>query len=124
MEVFLYSRRIEYMKVIHALCLASIGGYMVYFTRKYKVLNEKHYYQFLALTVLVTVIYIFPVIYICWVSYRDAGMSFLLYHDYNAGKSRPQWEIAITKFVDWIIMIIYRTDFGWFGFICSLLIHI
>jgi hypothetical protein len=32
------------MKVVHALSLASIGVFLVYFTRKFKVLNESHYY--------------------------------------------------------------------------------
>jgi uncharacterized membrane protein YhaH (DUF805 family) len=112
------------MKVVHALCLASIGVFMVVFTRKFKVLNKSHYHQILALTVLVTVIYIFPIIYICYVSYKDAGMSFLGYHAILQGNDRPQWEIAVTKFVDWMIMIIYRSDFGWFGFICSVFLHV
>jgi hypothetical protein len=74
--------------------------------------------------VVVTVIYIFPVIYIAYVSYKDAGLSFLGYHAYLEGADRPQWEIAITKFVDWLIMIIYRSDLGMFGFVCSMLVHI
>ena len=123
-EVYLYSEKIEYMKVIHALSLASIGVFLVYFTRKFKVLNESHYYQILGLTVLVTIIYIFPVIYIAWISYRDAGLSFLGYHAFQEDRSRPQWEIAITKFVDWLIMMIYRSDLGLFGFVSSLLVHI
>lgn len=124
MEVYYYSLKIEWMKVVHALCLASIGVFLVLFTRKFKVLNESHYYQILGLTVIVTIVYIFPVIYIGWVTYRDAGMSFLGYHALLANKDRPQWEIAMTKFVDWIIMLISRADFGWFGFICGLLVHI
>ena len=124
MEVFLYSQKIEYMKVVHALSLASIGAFLVYFTRKFKVLNESHYHQILAMTVLVTLIYIFPVLYIAYISYRDAGYSYLNVHAQNANTSRPQWEVTITKFVDWLIMIIYRSDFGMFGFICSMLIHI
>ena len=55
MEVYYYSKKIEWMKVVHALCLASIGGFLVHFTRKFKMLNESHYYQMLALTILVTV---------------------------------------------------------------------
>jgi len=43
-EVYYYSKCIEYMKVVHALCLASIGGFMVHYTRKFKVLNERHYH--------------------------------------------------------------------------------
>jgi len=77
------------MKVVHALCLASIGLFMVIFTRKFKVLNKSHYYQILALTVLVTLIYIWPVVYIGYVSYKDAGLSFLGYHAYFDGVNRP-----------------------------------
>lgn len=77
------------MKVVHALCLASIGLFMVIFTRKFKVLNKSHYHQILALTVLVTVIYIFPVVYIGYVSYSDAGKSFLGYHAVLSGEDRP-----------------------------------
>jgi hypothetical protein len=123
-EVYLYSEKIEYMKVVHAISLACIGVFLVHFTRKFKVLNESHYYQILGLTVLVTIIYIFPVIYIAYISYKDASLSFLGYHAYLANTERPQWEIAITKFVDWLIMIIYRSDFGLFGFVCSLLVHL
>ena len=98
---------------------------MVYFTQIFKVLNEKHYYQIMGLTVFVTIIYLFPIVYLMWVSYKDAGASFIGYHDIlQTGETRPRWEIAVTKFVDWMLMMIYRNDLGWTGFIISLLIHI
>jgi hypothetical protein len=34
-----------------------------------------------------------------------------------------QWEIAIVKFADWIIMLCYRNDLGKIGVILSFLIH-
>lgn len=79
------------MKVVHALCLASIGAFMVLYTRKFKVLNERHYYQVLSMTVFVTIIYVLPLFYICYVSYRDAGYSFLGYHAIMEGSTPSQW---------------------------------
>ena len=61
-EVFMYSKEIEKIKVVHAISLMCIGIYLVFFTRKFKVLNKSHYRQILTLTVVVTILYFLPII--------------------------------------------------------------
>ena len=42
-ELYEYSVTMERMKILHALSLASIAGFVFLFTRKFKILNETHY---------------------------------------------------------------------------------
>ena len=123
--MFEFSKSIEQIKVVHALSLACIGLFLVVFTRKFKVLNKTHYRQMLALTMIVTILYILPIFVICYKSYKDVEFTDIdLYAGFEVRDSgRSDWEKAVAKFADWIIMLIYRTDLGWFGVFLSFLIH-
>jgi hypothetical protein len=71
-DFYNYSVEIERMKFVHALCLLFISGYIVGITVKYKILNEKHYYQLLTISVVITLIYFLPVVWWCGKLWDDA----------------------------------------------------
>ena len=72
-EIYEYSLLIEKLKIVHALSLASVAFFVVLFTRKFKMLNEKHYAQLMLAAVLITVLYFIPVIYVGYQAFRLAG---------------------------------------------------
>ena len=42
-EIYEYSLTIEKLKIVHALSLGSVAFFVLLFTRRFKMLNEKHY---------------------------------------------------------------------------------
>ena len=42
-EIYEYSLTIERLKIVHALCLGSVALFVLMATRRFKMLNEKHY---------------------------------------------------------------------------------
>ena len=51
---------------------------MIMFTRKFRILNEKHYAQLMLAAVLITVVYFIPVVYVAYTAFRLAGQ---MYYD-------------------------------------------
>ena len=72
-EVYEYSLLIEKLKVFHALTLASLALFVIMFTQKFRILNEKHYAQLMLAAVLITVVYFIPVVYVAYTAFRLAG---------------------------------------------------
>ncbi len=63
------------MNIFHALTLLSLAFFIVLFTRKFKILNEKHYMQLGLLTFIITLVYFLPIVYISVRAWTDAKMS-------------------------------------------------
>ena len=63
-EIYNYSLAIERMKVVHSLTLASIAVFITLFTYRFKILNQRHYYQLMVATFAVTILFFIPILYI------------------------------------------------------------
>lgn len=84
----------------------------------------------MALAVLVTMLFIIPVIYIAFVSYKDAGSSyfqdkFVTNPDYLHSLERGDTLIAsIVRFGDWCYLMMKRNDLGIGGLIISITVQV
>ena len=107
-EVYEYSIQIERMKVVHALSIGSIAVATLIMTRKFKMLNGSHYCQLMTMSLLVTILYFVPILYVGWIGYTEVGEGYV---------TKAKWESSILRFADWFYMIMKRTDMGMAGFI-------
>ena len=103
------------MKVVHALSLGSIAVATLALTYKFKMLNGSHYCQLMTGSILVTILYFIPILYIGWIGYQEVGDGFM---------TKAKWESSILRFADWFYMIMIRSDLGFVGFAISVLIHV
>jgi len=71
-ELYEYSVDLEVMKIFHSLSLLGISIYLVSISRGYRVLHETHYWRLLTISVLFTILYFIPVIYIGCYVYNDS----------------------------------------------------
>ena len=114
-----YSITMERMKIIHALSLGSIAFFVLLFTKKFKILNDSHYAQLMLAAVTITVLYFIPIAYICYQAFLLAGDSY--FEDENVDKD---WETDLKQWVDWMTMLLRRSDLGSFGLVVSCLTHL
>lgn len=78
-----------------------------------------------------TALFIVPVMFIVFISYKDVGSSFNATnwdnqtqdYDRTPGTSDVHWG-ALLRFGDWFIMMMMRSDMGVWGFLLSLMIHV
>ena len=103
------------MKVVHALSIGSIAVATLVMTRKFKMLNGSHYCQLMTMSLLVTIMYFVPILYVGWIGYTEVGDGYV---------AKAKWESSILRFADWFYMIMKRADMGMAGFIISILIHV
>ena len=99
------------MKVVHAITLACISGFIVMFSCRYRSLNQLHYLQLLVISLLVSLLYFLPLIYIAYISYDSKQMN----GDESAldtENKRAEWEKAMIRFADWFFMLVKRSDLG------------
>ena len=125
-EIYEYSLLIEKLKVVHALSLGSVAFFVLLAARKFKMLNEKHYAQLLLAAVLITVLYLLPLVYLCYQAFSLAGK---VYYDGSDFAFKEQsdfavFEIRVRRMTDWLYMMIKRSDLGTIGLIISGLIHL
>ena len=71
-EMYDLTHSVCLVNVIHAATLLSLGIFLVLVTRKFSILNSKHYKQLLCLTVMITVIYFLPIVILSRKAYSDA----------------------------------------------------
>lgn len=74
-EVYSYSVQFERMKVVHALTLASISAFITMFTCYRRTLNQMHYLQLLAISLVVSILYFVPLVYIAYLAYDPVRIS-------------------------------------------------
>ena len=101
------------MNIVHSLTLMSLGFFVLLFTRKFKILNERHYLQLGILSVAITVIYFMPVLLVAWRAWSDATNSVTAAH-----------KGAINRFYDMLFYILLRSAMGVAGFVLTSLIHL
>merc|ERR1719367_2087848 len=115
---------IERLKVVHALSLGSVALFVVIFTRKFKVLNEKHYAQLLLAAVVITVLYFIPVVWLGYQGLRMAGQFYYQGTDFAISPEKSSFAVNIKRFADWSYMMLKRSDLGSVGLVISGLIHL
>ena len=112
MEVYKYSIEIERMKVVHALSIGSISMATLVMTNRFKMLNDSHYYQLMTVSVLVTILYFIPILFIGWIGFTEIE------------DQKSKLESSVLRFADWFYMIMLRVDMGVVGIVISILIHV
>lgn len=75
-----------------------------------------------------TALFVIPVLFIVFISYRDVGSSYNAMNWNNESQNYSQtsdyhWN-ALSRFADWLLMMMMRSDLGVWGFLLSLLIHL
>jgi len=112
------------MKIIHALTLASISFFVTLFSCRYRALTQMHYFQLLVVSLLVSVLYFLPLIWVAYAAYDpesaelEEGQSPAFHED------KPEWEKATIRFADWFYMLLERSDLGKWGLAISMLVHV
>ena len=74
-ELYDFVAYVMLANVIHALTLLSMAFFVLLATRKFKILNERHYWQLGGLTILITLIYFIPFVVFCWRAWSDSQTS-------------------------------------------------
>lgn len=124
-QIYSYSLQFEKMKVVHALTLASISFFVTLFSCRYRTLTQLHYMQLLAVSLLVSVLYFLPLIWVAYAAYDpyeeefEEGSTPAFYDS-----DKPEWEKATIRFADWFYMLLERSDLGKWGLTISVLIHV
>ena len=109
------------MKVVHAVTLGCIAGFITLFTCRKRTLNQMHYMQLLIISLIVSIMYFVPLIYVCYMSFDPS-----LEGGETAFQSseKSSWEKAMVRFASWFFMILERSDLGKFGLVISIAIHL
>ena len=125
-EIYNYSIQFERMKIIHALTLASISLFVTVLTCRYRALNQLHYAQLLIVSLIVSILYFLPLIYVAYMAY-DPSQQVELEEGQTPAFADPdqaEWERAMIRFADWFFMLLERSDLGGWGLAISTLIHV
>lgn len=124
-EIYNYSVEFERMKIVHALTLASISLFVTVLTCRYRALNQMHYLQLLIISLLVSVLYFLPLIWVAYLAYDPSQQAELQPGDRPAfADDKADWEKATIRFADWFYMLLERSDLGKWGLTISILVHI
>jgi hypothetical protein len=123
-EIYTYSVEFERMKIVHALTLATISAFILVFTCRFRTLNQMHYVQLLVISLVVSLLYFLPLIYIAWLAFQEVGSNFEADAFEEQGQDYAEWEKATMRFADWFFMLLERSDLGKGGIIVSLLVHV
>ena len=123
-EVYTYSVQFEKMKIVHAATLATISLFVVVFTCRFRTLNQMHYVQLLIISLLVSVLYFVPLIYVAWLSLQEVGSEFEKDAFEEQGHDLASWEKAAFRFADWFYMLTERSDLGSGGLFVSAFVHL
>lgn len=101
------------MNIVHALTLMSLGFFVLIFTRKFKILNERHYLQLGLLSLAITIVYFLPIVLVALRAWKDATQS-----------EKAAHKGAISRFYDMLFYILLRSAMGLGGFVLTSIIHI
>jgi len=112
LEIFTLVASICRINIVHALTLLSLAFFLVFFTRKFKILNESHYKQLGCLAIVITVIYILPIFLIGHQAYADAQQS-----EVASDKT------AMNRFADITVFLLVKSEHGIAGLILACAIH-
>ena len=123
-EVYTYSVEFEKMKIVHALTLATISAFILVFTCRFRTLNQMHYIQLLVISLVVSLLYFLPLVYIAWLAFQEAGSGFEIDAFEEQGQDYAEWEKASIRFADWFFMLLERSDLGKGGLIVSIFVHV
>lgn len=104
-DLYRYTKDIEGIKIVHGLMLLGVTAFIYNMTRKNKVMTRRQYCQLLFLTIVISLLYIFPVLYIAKITFEEAK------------------EHGSRLFADWTFMVLTNSDTNIFGVGVSVLIH-
>ena len=104
-DLYQYTKDIEEIKIAHGFALLGICSFIYNMTRKNKVLTRRQYGQLFSMTILVTMLYFMPLLYIAKITFDQAN------------------EFGSRLFADWTFMLIESSDSGWFGLGVSVFVH-
>lgn len=105
-KLYQYTKDIEEIKIMHGVMLLGVTSFIYNMTRKHKVMTRRQYCQLLCLTILISLMYIFPVLYIVKITFEMANS--------NGNK----------MFANWILIMLTNSDTNIFGIGVSVLIHV
>ena len=108
-----------WVNIVHALTMISLAGFLILFTRRFTILNERHYWQLALLTILITVVYFLPVVFVSYRAYADATAAEGTTTQYG-GKPKG----ALTRFFDIMFYVMLRSAMGLPGFILTCIIQV
>ena len=111
-EMYALVKNVCLINIVHALTLFTIALFIVMFTRKFKILNQSHYCQLGVLSLILTIVYLLPLILVVYHAYADARDSETAGH-----------RTAMNRFFDIFIYIILKSEQGVGGFVLAVLIH-
>ena len=112
MEVYGFVESVCLINIVHALTLISLAVFVVLATRKFKILDEKHYWQLVVLTAAILFVYFIPVAITCYRAYSD-----------NVSSEHSSSKGAISRFFDMLFYILIKTEMGYAGFFLAIIIH-
>jgi hypothetical protein len=104
-DLYEYTKDIEEIKMTHGVLLFFVTLFIFRMTRLNKVLTRRQYCQILCLTILISLMYVFPVIYIAKITFDEAKQN------------------GSRLFADWTFMVIANSDTNLFGIGVSVLVH-
>ena len=87
------------INIVHALTLLSLAFFVVLMTRRFKILNDSHYMQFGVVSILLTVVYVLPLVIIIYCTYKDAKNS-----------STASHRGAANRFFDLLFYTVVKSD--------------
>lgn len=111
-EIYGLTHSMCVVNMIHAATLVSLGVFVTLIVRKFQILNSKHYKQLGFLTVLITIIYFLPLVFLAYKAWTDATMS-----TRNAHKG------AFKRFADMLIYLLLKSEQGLAGTLIAAAIH-
>ena len=100
------------VNLVHAATLVSLGLFVAFTVRKFRILDSKHYKQLGCLTLFITVIYFLPLAFLAYKAWSDASQSAL-----NAHKG------ATRRFIDMLIYLLIKSEQGVVGILIATAIH-
>lgn len=80
-----------------------------------------HYMQLLIVSLLVSVLYFLPLIYVAYMSYDPSLASDQTVFE---SKEESSWERAMVRFASWFFMMLERSDLGKIGVAISIAVHV
>ena len=80
-----------------------------------------HYMQLLIVSLLVSVLYFLPLIYVAYMSYDPSLASDQTVFE---SKEESSWERAMVRFASWFFMMLERSDLGKTGVAISIAVHV
>ena len=111
-EIYGLTHSMCVVNMIHAATLLSLGVFVTLIVRKFQILNSKHYKQLGFFTVLITIIYFLPIVFLSYKAWTDATISAK-----NAHKG------AFKRFADMLIWLLLKSEQGFVGMIVAAVIH-